>query len=316
MSGSTDLRQAIDYYLSCRHQLGFALRAEGARLRSLACYAQQHHRATFLTIDCMVAWAQSPAGASPHYYAKRLGIARRFAQFQAAFDPATEVPPAGMLGSCSCRPPVHIYTEGEVRALLQAAAQVGSPETRPGQTYQTLLGLLWCSGLRISEALHLQRTDIDWPSGALTIRHAKFGQSRLVPVADTSLAALRRYDQQRPADTADTTRAFFTLGADHPLCADRARKVFHQLCAQLSWTEPPRPRLHDFRHTFAVNSLIRWHQQGADLQQKILSLAAYLGHRRLAHTYWYLTAVPQLMSLITARLPNPLALPKGALSDV
>jgi integrase len=309
MNRSTALGQAIDDYLSCRHQLGFALRAEGAQLRSLGRYAQEHDGAAPLTIDCMVAWAQSPPGATPPYCAKRLDIARRFAQFQAAFDPATQVPPPGMLGSSSCRPAVHVYTQEEVRTLLQAAAQVGAPEPRPGQTYQTLLGLLWCSGLRISEALHLQCADIAWESGVLTIRHSKFGQSRLIPVADTTLAALRRYDQQRPADT---TPAFFTLGADHPLCADRARKVFRQLCLQLNWTQPPQPRLHDFRHTFAVNSLIRWHQQGADVPQKILSLAAYLGHRRLSHTYWYLSAVPQLMSLVTARLPDPLALQKGA----
>jgi integrase/recombinase XerD len=214
MSGSTALRQAIDYYLSCRHQLGFALRAEGAQLRSLASYAQQHHGSAPLTIDCMVAWAQSPAGASPHYGAKRLGIARRFAQFQAAFDPAIEVPPAGMLGSCSCRPAVHLYTEDQVQTLLQAAAKVGFPAPRPGQTYQTLLGLLWCSGLRISEALHLQCADIDWQSGVLTIRHTKFGQSRLIPVADSTLAALRRYDQQRPADT---TRTFFYSGCGSSL---------------------------------------------------------------------------------------------------
>lgn len=313
MNGSPALSEAIDYYLASKRQLGFALKREGGPLRSLARYAQEHGDPASLTIDLMVAWAQESADAQRPYQAKRLDMARRFARFQSAFDPATQVPAPGLLGSSVCRRVVHLYTPEELQRLLQEALKLGALQPRAGQTYSTLLSLLWCTGLRISEALHLQCEDIDWSTGVLTIRGSKFGQGRLVPVSATTLKALAAYHQQRPRDA---TSAFFTLQANHPLCYERARKVFRQLTQQLGWTAAPLPRLHDFRHTFAVNTLIGWHEQRIDVQEKILSLSTYLGHRCLKHTYWYLSAVPKLMRLVVARLPDPLAPRKGALALV
>jgi integrase len=245
MNDAPALSQAIDRYLSCKRQLGFALKREGSQLRSLARYAQEHGDPASVTIDLLVSWAQEPAGAQRSYQAKRLDVARRFARFQSAFDPATQVPAPGLLGSSVCRRDVHIYTAEEVELLLPRARNMGAPQPRPGQTYHTLLGLLWCTGLRISEALHLQRAEIDWSTGVLHIARGKFGQARLIPVSATTLAALAQYDQQRPRDHHP---AFFTLKANHPLCYERARQVFRQLTQQLGWTHPPRPRLHDFRH--------------------------------------------------------------------
>jgi len=313
MNGSSPLSEAIDYYLASKRQLGFALKREGSSLRSLARYAQEHGDPVSLSVEVMVGWAQQSAQAQRPYQAKRLDMARRFARFQSAFDPATQVPAPGLLGCSTCRRAVHIYTPQEVQALLQAALEADPARPRLGQTYHTLLGLLWCTGLRISEALHLQREDIDWPTGVLTIGRSKFGQGRLLPVSPTTLVALAAYDQRRPQDA---NPAFFTLGSNHPLCYERARQVFRQLTEQLGWTGAPVPRLHDFRHTFAVNTLIGWHEQKIDVQEKILLLSTYLGHRCLKHTYWYLSAVPKLMRLVAARLPDPLAPGKGALALV
>jgi integrase/recombinase XerD len=313
MNGSSALSKAIDYYLASKRQLGFALTSEGSQLRSLARHAQEHGNPASLTIEVMIGWAQKPANAQRPYQAKRLAIARRFARFQSAFDPATQVPAPGLLGSAVCRRAVHLYTLEELQALLQATLELKTLQPRVGQTYHTLLGLLWCTGLRISEALHLQCEDIDWSTGVLIIRGSKFGQGRLVPVSGTTLTALAAYQQQRPRDT---TAAFFTLQAHHPLCYERARKVFRQLTQHLGWTAAPLPRLHDFRHTFAVNTLIGWHEQKIDVQERIFWLSTYLGHRCLKHTYWYLSAVPKLMSLVAARLPDPLASRKGALALV
>lgn len=313
MNGSSALSEAIDYYLASKRQLGFALTREGSQLRSLAHYAQEHGDPAALTIDVMMGWAQESADAQRPYQAKRLDMARRFARFQSAFDPATQVPAPGLLGSSVCRRAVHLYTLEELQDLMQAALDLGALQPRVGQTYYTLLGLLWCTGLRISEALHLHCEEIDWSTGVLTIGGSKFGQGRLVPVSATTLAALAAYHQQRPPDT---TSAFFTLQSNRPLCYERARKVFRQLTEHLGWTAAPLPRLHDFRHTFAVNTLIGWHEQKIDVQEKILLLSTYLGHRCLKHTYWYLSAVPKLMSLVAGRLPDPLAPRKGALALV
>jgi integrase len=295
------LAEAIDYYLALRRQLGFCLEREGAQLLGLANYAQETQHVGPLTVDLMVRWAQSSTKAGAHQQARRLGIARRFAQFWAAFAPETEVPSAGQLGPSNSVRRAHIYSHEQVSDLLNAAGQLrGCPAWR-GLTYQTLFGLLACTGLRISEALQLQVEDFDGEQSLLTLRHTKGAQSRQVVLHPSALAAMQRYDQQRPKS--GSSSAFFSLRSGPPVHPDSVYEVFSQLRRRLGWPVPGW-RLHDLRHTFAVNCLIGWYQQGADLDQKIPALSTYLGHARPENTYWYLSAVPELMALVQARWKN------------
>lgn len=298
------LGKAVGFYLEKRRQLGFALKADGQMLRQLARYAAGRRHRGPLTTRLALAWAQSPAGASRLWWALRLDTVRRFAVFWSAFDPRTQVPPAGVLGPAYRRRAVHLYTPQEIAQLMQAAGQLGGLD---GLTFRALLGLLACTGLRIGEALRLETRDIDWTAGSLTIRHSKFGRSRCVPLHPSSLSALKRYHRkQRPHRSPASPDNFFLWRKQgRAIAYKKAAATFRTLCDQLGWTQEPVPRLHDLRHTFAVGCLMDWHRGKDEPAAKVLALATYLGHGSLKDTYWYLSAVPELFALVHARRPQP-----------
>lgn len=295
------LQKAVAYYLQCRRRLGFAMRVDGLLLASLVRHAQQTHHRGALTTSLALAWAQSPQKASPRWWAYRLGTVRRFARFWAAYDSRTEVPPTGVFGPTGRRGPVHIYSPKEILALLEATRQLGPLRGCRSPLYRTLLGLLACTGLRISEALALEDRDVDCTSGLLTIRRAKGGQSRCLPLHASTVSALQAYRRWRQGVIVPKSSAFFLTSKGTPPSYAGVSEVFRKLCLDLGWTHQPWPRLHDLRHTFAVNCLIRWHQKNQQVGQKILALSTYLGHRQVSDTYWYLTAVPQLLNLSSKR---------------
>jgi len=307
--------KAITFYLESRRRLGFALESEGALLENLVEYAQEFHHRGPLTTDLALNWAQVPPPLDPMRRARRLEAVRHFALFWRAFDARTQIPPSGLFGPAYRRVPVHIFTGQEIAALLAAAQQLPPTEGLRPRTFGTLLGLLTCTGLRISEALSLQLEDWEATQAVLTIRQAKFGQSRQVPLAPSAAAALRTYLRARTkAFPQSHARALFLNGEGQPLSYREASGTFATLRDQLRWQQKrPRPRLHDLRHTFTVACLLGWYRQGQEeLNAKILSLAVYLGHRNIRHTYWYLTAVPELLALGSARWAKALAGQKGA----
>lgn len=288
---------AIDFYLTSRRQLGFALTKEGWLLSSLAHYARGRHHRGPLSADLVLRWAQLPQGASPLWWARRLAVARQFAQFWVAFDPRTQVPPAGVFGPSHRRRPVHIYTAAQIAALLRATTRLGPADGMRVATFQTLFGLLACTGLRISEALRLRPQDFDAADRTLLIQPAKFSPARRLPLQASASVALIQYDRLCQA----SRPAFFLNSFGRPLSRDCAEEVFSQVRAQLGWTQNPVPRLHDLRHTFAVRCLVGWNHQAGGVEAKILALATYLGHRRVTDTYWYLSAIPELLAGSAAR---------------
>jgi len=296
------LAKAVQFYLDHRRQLGFALKEEGQMLSQLVRFAEEHHHRGPLTAQLALAWAQSPAEASRLWWARRLETTRRFATFWRAFDPRTELPPARVFGPAYRRRPVHLYTPQEIAALMQGARQLGGFR---GATFHTLIGLLACTGLRIGEALRLEQRDVDWTAGLLTVRHSKFGRSRCLPLQVSSLMALKRYRQRRQKQQPQTDRGCFFLGCNgRAISYAQAAWRFRSLCDDLGWTQKPAPRLHDLRHTFAVGCLMDWYRRGEEVSPKVLALATYLGHRSLHHTYWYLSATPELLALAQARWPE------------
>ena len=204
---------------------------------------------------------------------------------------------------------MHIYTPQEITALLAAARQLAPPKSLR-RTFRTLLGLLACTGLRISEALQLQLADWDPTQAVLTIRQTKFGQSRYVPLSPSAADRLERLfaGSRQSLSQGQRRGALSSISKAKPLAYRQAGETFAALRQQLGWQDrQPRPRLHDLRHTFAVECLLGWYRQGQEeLNAKILSLAVYLGHRNIRHTYWYLSAVPELLR------PGQRALGQGA----
>lgn len=293
----------VEDYLAHRRSLGFELRIEGQQLLSFARFADATGHRGPVTVDLVVRWATLPHAQLRRFPARRLDCVRPFARYRAALDPATEVPDRGLLGPARQRPQHHIFTDAEVAALVASALRLAPANSLRPATYTTLFGLLAASGLRVSEALRLARTDVDLTGGVLTIRATKFRKSRLVPLHTTATAALRTYaehvDRAVPRHIAPT---FFVSVRGTPLAYSTVRTVFRRLSQALGWnTLVPRPRIHDLRHTFACRRLQQWYEEGVDVAPRVPALATYLGHAKITDTYWYLTGTPELLALATAR---------------
>lgn len=304
MKHFSSLGKAIDLYLETRRRWGFALQADGRTLRSFARYAEQVHHRGPLTAKLVLEWASEPAAASPLWWARRLGVASRLARFLVLWEPRTEVPPAGVFGPCTRRGPVHLYTADQIAQVAHAGQSLAPVGSLRAATFQTFWGLLACSGMRVGEALRLQDQDLDPHAATLTIRLSKFGRSRCLPLQASAVAVLRAYQRQRQKLFPTPVQpSFFLTHTGRPLSYSQAEKTFRGLREQLGWSFSPAPRLYDLRHTFAVERLLSWYRQGeARVDQKIHTLATYLGHRHLRETYWYLSAVPELLALGSARL--------------
>ncbi len=302
MTRRAALTTLAEEYLALRRRLGLAMRVEGQELLRFARYADGMGHRGALTIELAVLWACLPREADPTYRARRLDVVRRFARHLAIFDRRTEIPPPGLLGPSYQRKPPHIYTPSEIAALLRAAARLGPPGGLRPHTYVTLFGLLASTGLRISEAVRLTRADVDLDTGLLTISETKFHKSRFVPLHPSATAALRRYsarrDRYHPGTASD---AFFLTERGTRLKDWRARMTFSLLRKQLGWTARRPPRIHDLRHYFAVTRLLRWYREGAEVDREIAALATYLGHVKVTDTYWYLSAVPELLAVTSTR---------------
>lgn len=301
MSAGKGMRRLVEDYLACRRRLGFQLKAEGEELLRFARYADEQGHTGPLTADLAIAWAKlSPNRLS---CARRLDRVRRLAQFRLIDDPATEVPPRGLFGPSYRRVPVHIYTTGQIAALLSATGQLRPAQGLRPRTFATLFGLLAATGLRISEALRLNIQDIDWSQGHLAVRHSKFKGSRLLPLHASTVKALGIYDRfRRQYHRNIPPEAFFVTERGTRLTYYRTLMTFCDLRQNLGWDQfKPRPRIHDLRHTFAVRGLLHWYQRGENIDHNILALQTYLGHKKITDTYWYLSGIPELMALGAAR---------------
>lgn len=292
-------------YLYVRRQLGFQLRIEGSELLRFARFADSSGHRGALTTQLALRWAQEAATATPLYRARRLEIVRCFAKHLAASESATEIPPTGILGPAHRRTQPYIFELSEISALVATARRLPSPRGLRGVTYASLIGLLACTGLRISEALGLHREDADLDAGLLTIRLTKFRKSRLVPIHSTARDQLRRYVARKDAIVVPTSGATFFVGeAGDALPYSTVRTVCRTL---IDGVVPPgagprrRPRIHDLRHTFACRCLLRWYRDGVDVEQRVAALSTYLGHAKVSDTYWYITGVPELMAIAAAR---------------
>jgi len=295
----------LDDYLRLRRALGFKLAWPGHVLPQFVTWLEGTGSAT-ITTEAAITWTRLSTSAHPITLSHRLGAVRGFARYLRTIDPATEIPPTGLFGKPR-RPVPYIYSEEEIGRLLQAARGLQPPLR--AATYEALLGLLAVSGMRVGEALALARDDVDLTNALVRIRHAKFDRERLVPLHPSATEALRGYatrrDRLSPEPYADT---FLVSSAGTPLRHSTVSATFLTLLAAagLPTATGSRPRIHDVRHSFVVNTVIDWQRDGVDIASLLPVLSTYLGHVSPASTYWYLSAVPQLMQLAAAGLdPRP-----------
>jgi integrase/recombinase XerD len=292
-------------YLALRRGLGYGLRRQATSLRGFARFLDRLGHRGPVPLALSIDWATATTSTDPCNRARRLAVLRGFLRHLAAFDGATEIPPPGLLGPTLRRKPPHIYSDEEITTLLQAAATLLPHGGLRAHCYVTLLSLLACTGLRVSEALALSREDVDLVNGILTVRSGKGLRVRLVPLHPSALEPLRRYDMLRSRwGGAGQTDAFFRTEISDRLTYEAVSSTFQRLRRRLGWTAQGRartPRIHDLRHRVVVRRLQLWHAQGIDVDRKIAALATYLGHVLASSVYWYLSAVPELMAVVAHR---------------
>jgi integrase len=300
-----DLQVALDEYLDLRRSLGFKLRDESTVLPQFLGFLQEE-RATVITIELALRWATQPEGVLPTHWARRLSMVRLFARFRSGVDARTEVPPQGLLPFRYHRRPPHIYHDEEVSILVEAAGRLKSQSGLRRFTYSTLFGLIAITGMRIAEPIALDRDDVDLTRGILTIRRTKFGKSRFIPVHSSTVQALENYSRTRDqVFPRPKSSSFFVSDKGVRLTQCNTRYIFVKLSREIGLRGPNDshgPRLHDLRHTFAVKTLLRWYRTGANVEHRLPELATYLGHTHVNDTYWYLSAIPELLQLAVARL--------------
>jgi integrase len=307
MSPATTMAALVDDYLVARRSVGFDLRVDERQLRAFARFADHEGHRGPITMALAVRWAQSARQRRRLTWARRLQTLRPFTKYHAQFDSDTEVVPANLFGPVYRRLVPHIYTEAEIVALLEAAAQlrpVTGLRLRP-RTYVTLFGLLASTGLRISEALALSPTDVDLPGAVLTVRQTKFRKSRLVPLHATTVTALTQYVEARRQGVSDRDiETFLITDRGTPLIERVAEHTFAILRARLGWIgrgDYPFPRIHDLRHSYVCCALVRAYQQQQRVDHVIDILSTYVGHSSVSNTYWYVTAIPELLALAGQR---------------
>ena len=299
------LASALRSYVAMRRGFGYKFHHQEERLTDFVRFMRTRD-AAFITRKLALEWATQPQGRHSTW-TLRLTDVRGFARYLQSVDPRTEVPPTGMLPGLSRAKP-YLYTKQEVRALLEATLALTPTDGLRPWTYHCLFGLLAVSGLRLGEALALRSEDVDLKEGVLTIRATKFGKTRLVPIHPSSLRVLVHYADRRDRLLCPPRSPYFLVAErGGKLLPQYVYRVFLRLSRQIGLRDPQAPvgpRLHDFRHRFAVETLVRWYRHGRNVDLLLPVLSTYMGHSCVRDTYWYLSACPELMGHAVQKLED------------
>ena len=307
----TKLRQAVQEYVRMRRHLGFKLHEPAKGLLDFVRFMEQH-RASYITQALALTWAQQPSHAQPAHWARRLSFVRGFAQYRSATDPRTQIPAQGLLPFQPKRARPYLYSDAEIRDLLRAALTMPCRYKcgllRPW-VYYCLFGLLSVSGLRLGEARNLELHDVDLKAALLTIRGAKFGKTRLVPLHRSTCRVLAEYIRRRNRHWRQrpVSSFLFVSSWGNRLDGGDIHRTFYALSRQIGLrgaSDSHGPRLHDMRHRFATRTLVQWYRSNQDPERKLPLLSAYLGHVHVADTQWYLSGSPELMREAMHRLEH------------
>lgn len=294
----------VEEYLAARRAMGFELRGEGYQLRAFARYVGEQRETKVLTMDLLLRWVQGATAPGPVTAARRVEVLRPFLKYSRQFDESCPVIPLDHCGQGHRRLSPHIYTEAEVDALLAAARELKPVDGWRSITYVTLFGLLAAAGLRLSEALGLERPDLNLENSSLTVRKTKFKKSRLVPIHISTAKALADYQQAtRGMPRQPGIESVFLTGAGRTLPKRTVHNTFERIRRRLGWVARgghPHPRIHDLRHTFICQALLRG-QQDNRIDHVAGAISTYVGHAKVSDTYWYISATPALMSEASQR---------------
>lgn len=290
-------------YLSTRRALGYELKGQERILANFVRYLDERG-ITAITVESALDFATQPADAAPIWWRHRLSAVRGLATYVKLIDPTTEVPPPRLLGGGTPRAVPYLYSHDEVGALMSAASRL-QPALR-ALTYETLIGVLAVTGMRLGEVIALDQDDVDLDTALVTVRRPKFDRERIVPLHPTAIAPLRHYAARRDELRPSCPDASFLVSIRGTrLLQCNVHVTFGRLLKEVgieARSPRCRPRLHDFRHRFAVETLLGWYRSGADVTANMALLSTFLGHVKPANTFWYLSATPELFGIVAHRL--------------
>ena len=303
----TNLSKELDRYLTIRRTLGYKLATEECVLRRFTAFAEREG-ADNITTDLFLRWRKAFGQAKRKTWSKRLTTVRVFARWLHSIDAKHEIPPNGLIPGCQNRPRPYIYSEEEIRRIVDGAAELPSYNGIRALTCSTLFALIAVTGLRVGEALSLEVADVDLETGVITLRQGKLGKARLLPVSESTRARLIAYSEERDRLLGAPSKPFFVADRGGRLTPCGAQFNFAAVCQAIGLRPAQKfkrhgrgPRIHDLRHTFAVRTLLNWYRTGKDPSREMIKLTTYLGHKNPAHTYWYIQAVPELLDLASQR---------------
>lgn len=294
----------VEEYITYKRGLGYKIKIEADELRRFAAYTRDINYEDSLTVDIALKWVALKPEYSRWYMARRLETIRTFAQYICIFDSNAQMPQKGIFGKCHGKVTPYIFTEKEIYHLMEVASDLLSPDGLRSITIPTAIGLMWVTGMRPGEICNLMNEDVDLINSFITIKETKFSKSRILPIHETTILELEKYKKKRNKLRKDYSKQnFFIMTGGNKLVLRNFENAWQIIRVSLladtqDWNRRP-PRLYDIRHSFACNTILRWLQEGVNINNKILYLSTYLGHAKISHTYWYLTGTPEIISLLT-----------------
>lgn len=311
------LRKGIADYLRIRRGLGYKLNVYERHLTRFVTFLESRDTPR-ITTQLAVEFATENPNLDPGGWVLRMSAIRGFARYWHGIDPASEIPPGGLVRCPRKRAKPRLCSDRELVRVLAAARQGALTRTRGLRpwTLYALFGLLAVTGMRVSEAVNLRTEDIDWNEGLLTIRDTKFGKSRRIPVHGSTLQILKNYARRRERHVRSTWRGavvsrgsglLFVSNRGTALSMGSLRWSFRDLQrkAGMAKGDCPAMRIHDLRHRFAVETLRRWYRLGRSaIGGRLPALSTFLGHVNVAATYWYLSSTPALRSAAIGRVES------------
>ena len=307
------LFEELQSYLAVRRSLGYNLGTSERVLRQFVNFAGKEG-IEHISTDLFLRWQRTFGHANQQTWSMRLGMVRLFAQWLHGIDRKHEIPPKDLISGHNRRTQPYIYSKKEICRIVEAAAKLPSTNGLRALTFSTLFGLIAVTGLRVSEALSLDDDDVDVRTGVLTVRSGKGGKARLVPLSRSTRAHIAAYVRKRDRLLESTPQPFFVSDRGERLTDCATRYNFASVCQTLGLRSTEKfhrhghgPRIHDFRHTFAVRTLVEWYRAGNDPSREMIKLTTYLGHADPKDTYWYIQAVPELLELASRRAEASIA---------
>ena len=302
-----NLPELLSEYIKLRRSLGFKLFKTEWLLNKFISFLEEQGQ-VYITTNVALNWATLPQNSQPATWARRLSIVRLFSEYCFVNDTRNEIPSKNLLPHKYNRKEPYIYSDQEVLNIIEGAKNLNSKIGLRPYTYSVLFGLLSVTGMRIQEVTDLNQKDVNLDEGLITIQQTKFRKSRIIPIHKSTRKKLEQYISKRDNILGKaSSNSFFLSDSGTRLSTSTVRSNFVKVSCEIGLRKPSKshgygPRLHDFRHRFAVKTIINWYKTGCDVQREITKLATYLGHTHVSDTYWYLSAVPELMQLASKRL--------------